>query len=182
MQHAGSQCSEHNSLRSTSVFQTGLSVEGSSEAEPVSLATQDMPEEVLIEHPDAALLILCGKLRTLQEQWQRLWAATPEVGEPGPADAAWRDYSDHVWPGVSRQGVDCASDPVRGLIAIKATTLEGMRAKAAAINALDDAGGYLMSVRDDSYELMMSLLQDVAGPAAMLIGEDAEQIAAVAAE
>ncbi|MGI4809737.1 MAG: hypothetical protein ACRYF2_16700 [Janthinobacterium lividum] len=136
---------------------------------------------VIIDHPDAALLI-CGELRALQEEWQRLWAATPEIGEPGPADAAWRDYSDHVWPGVSRQGADCDGDPVRGLIATKATTLEGMRTKAAAIKALDDAGGYLMSIRDDSYELTMSLLQDVVGPAAMPMGEDAEQIAAVAAE
>ena len=57
-----------------------------------------------------------------------------------------------------------------------------MRTKAAAIKALDDAGGYLMSIRDDSYELTMSLLQDVVDPAAMPTGEDAEQIAAVAAE
>ena len=78
---------------------------------------------VFTNHPDAALLILCGELRTLQAEWQRLWVATPEVGEPGPADADWRDYSDHVWPGVGRQGADCVGDPVRALIASKATTL-----------------------------------------------------------
>lgn len=162
MRYAGTSRSEHNPLRSVSVAQVGSLMQGSIESDQI------------VAHPDAALLILCGDLRTLQEEWQRLWAATPEVGEPGPADAAWRVYSDHVWPGVSRQGADSVSDPVRALIATKATTLEGMRAKAAAIKALDDAGGYLMSVRDDSYDLMMSLLQDVAGPAVMPMGEDAE--------
>ena len=162
MRYAGTSHSEHNPPRPVPVFQIGSLMHGSIESDQ------------LVAHPDAALLVLCGDLRTLQEEWQRLWAATPEVGEPGPADAAWRDYSDHVWPGVSRQGVDCAGDPVRALIASKATTLEGMRAKAAAIKALDDAGGYLMGIRDDFYELMASLLQDVAGPAAMPIGEDAE--------
>lgn len=135
-----------------------------------------------VEQRDAALLILCGELRVLQEEWQRLWAVTAEVGEPGSADAAWRDYSDHVWPGVSRKGADCDGDPVRALIASKATTLDGMRAKAAAIKAMDDAGGYSMCCRDDSYELMISLLQDVAGSAAMPLGEDADRIVLVAGE
>lgn len=133
---------------------------------------------VFVYHPDAALLILCGELRTLQEEWQRLWAATPETGEPGPADKAWRDYSDHVWPGVCGAQLEC--DPVRSLTAMHATTLEGMRAKAAAIKAMDDAGGYLMNIRDDTYELMMSLLQDVAGSLAMPVGESAQQEVAYA--
>jgi len=133
-----------------------------------------------VDHSDAALLILCNKLRGLREEWQRLWEATPENGADGPADMAWRDYSKSVWPGGCRLDANLEQDLVRGLIAMRATTLEGMRAKAAAIKALDDAGGYLMSVRDDSYELMMSLLQDVAGPAAMPIGEDAEMEVAYA--
>ena len=118
-------------------------------------------------HPDAALLILSGELRVLQGEWHRLWEATPEAGAEGPADIAWRDYSENVWPGGCRLDADREHDPVRGLITMRATTLEGMRAKAAAIKAMDDAGGYLMSIRDDSYELMVSLLQDVASSAAM---------------
>lgn len=137
---------------------------------------------VFADHPDAALLILCGELRILQGEWQRLWNATPEDGANSPADAAWHDFSDHVWPGVASRDVNSESDPVRGLITMRATTHEGMRAKAAAIKALDDAGGYLMSIRDDSYELMISLLKDVAGSAAMPIGEDADRIALVAGE
>jgi len=39
-----------------------------------------------------------------------------------------------------------------------------------------------MSIRDDSHELMISLLQDVADSAAMPLGEDAKRIAVVAAE
>ena len=71
---------------------------------------------VFAKHPDAALLILCGELRILQEEWQRLWDTTPEEGEAGPADIAWHDYSENVWPGT------CGSvehDPVRGLITLK---------------------------------------------------------------
>jgi len=149
MRYAGNRRSEHNPLRSVPVLQAGAC-------------------------PDTPLLILCSELRTLQGEWQRLWEATPEDGEPGPADAVCRDYSETVWPGVFRREADRGRDPVRDLIALKATTLEGMRAKAAAIKALDDAAGYLESIRDDSNELMMSLLQDVAGAAAMPMGEDAE--------
>ena len=107
---------------------------------------------------------------------------TPEDGVAGPADMAWRDYSENVWPGGCRLDAGREHDPVLSLITMQAVTLEGMRAKAAAIKAMDDAGGYLTSIRDDSYELMISLLQDVAGPAAMLLGEDANRIARVAGE
>lgn len=131
------------------------------------------------EQGDAALLVLCGELRLLQAEWQRLWAATPEHGDTSPADIALRDYSENVWPGC-RLDADREQDPVRGLIALHATTLEGMRAKAAAIKALDDAGGYLVSIRDDAYELMVSLISDVAGSVAFPIGEEAEPIALTA--
>lgn len=90
-------------------------------------------------HPDAALLILCDELRILQEEWQRLWDATPEEGEAGPADLAWRDYSENIWPGVCLAYAVREDDPVRGLITMQVTTLEGMRARAAAIKATDDA-------------------------------------------
>jgi len=153
MHCVGTRHSEHNPLRSISLVQADC--------------------------PDVALLVLCGELQILQGEWQRLWEATPEDGEPGPADTVWRDYSETVWPGVSLREADRGRDPVRDLIALKATTLEGMRAKAAAIKALDDAGGCLTSIRDDSYELVMSLLQDVAGSAAMPLGEDANRIAVV---
>ena len=133
-------------------------------------------------HPDAALLILCGELRILQKEWQRLWEATPEEGDAGPADTAWQVYAEHAWPGTCRANADREHDPVRDLIAMKATTIEGMRAKAAAIKAVDDASGYSMCCRDDFYELMLSLLKDVAGPVAMSLGEDADRIAAVAGE
>lgn len=134
-------------------------------------------------HPDAALLILCGELRVLQEEWQRLWSVTAEtLDATSPAELAFDDYAEHVWPGLRLADEQSDQDLVRQLGAIRATTLEGMRAKAAAIKAVDDACGYSTCCRDDYCELLTSLLEDVAGPAAMRLGEDADRIAAVAGE
>ena len=51
------------------------------------------------------------------------------------------------------------------LLSHPATTLEGLRAEATAILAMDEAAGYLMDCGDDSLDLSLSLLRDAAGPA-----------------
>lgn len=60
MHYAGTSRSECNPLPSVAVFQVGSLMHGSIESDH------------LVAHPDAALLVLCGDLRTLQEEWQRL--------------------------------------------------------------------------------------------------------------
>jgi len=140
-------------------------------------------------HPDAALLILCGELRVLQGEWHALWHLTTEdwgLDAPPvtPADREWLAFNDHVWPAISISGqTPRHPDDLPGsLLDFHPTTAEGIRAKAAAVLAMEDAASYGADCRSDSCELTHSVLIDTVGSARMLLGQDAEQIAAVAAE
>ena len=128
----------------------------------------------LAPHPDAALLALCARLTDMQAEWQRLYDATSDEPElTTPADYAWQAYSDDVWPRTALQRRDSATPDVPGLLLThSATTLEGLQAKAAALLALDAAASYC-DLRDDSYELTLSLLRDAAGAAVQPLGADA---------
>ena len=129
-------------------------------------------------HPDATLLALCARLGEMQAEWQRLWTLTSD----GPAieteaDRIWQDYADNVWPGVNISHWDAErrrpDDLPAKLLTFRATTPEGLQAKAAAILALDDAAGYQSDYRNDAIELWLSLGIDAAGPARRLVGEEA---------
>ena len=135
---------------------------------------------VFNHQPDAALLILCGELRILQGEWQALWNLTTEnwgLDDPPitAADHEWLAFNDNVWPAVRISGrTPRHPDDLPGaLLDYRPTTLEGIRAKAAAILAMEDAGCYGGDLRDDSCALTSSVLVDMAGSARMLLGEDA---------
>jgi hypothetical protein len=50
-------------------------------------------------HPDTELLALCAQLEEMRDEWQRLYDATSdEDAITTPADRAWQEYSNHVWP------------------------------------------------------------------------------------
>lgn len=124
---------------------------------------------------DADLLALCAHLRVLQTGWQRLWDATSGVpdGEEGPADLILDRYTAWVWPAVRLadvSGLTSAADPVRMLLDLPATTPEGLRAKAAAVLALHDAGDYSDRDRADHWQIVAAVLRDAAGAAAMPLG------------
>ena len=118
--------------------------------------------------PDAELLALCVSLKEMQAEWQRLYDATSDSGPlTTPADHAWKEYSDMVWPAIKLASSAFHRQPhpddVPGrLLRICAMTPEGQAAKAAAILALDDVASWC-DLRDDSIEMMHSLLRDVAG-------------------
>ncbi len=130
-----------------------------------------------LAHPDQELLAVCDQLATLQAEWQRLWTLTSDDDAvTTDADRAWEDYTDNVWPRIFNRPWDDApktEDVPHKLLALPATTWEGMRAKAAAILAMDQACCYTHDIRDDAFELMSSLLKDVAGPAIRPIGDEA---------
>jgi hypothetical protein len=124
-------------------------------------------------HPDADLLALCGRLEEMQAEWQRLYDATSDDNSGTPADKAFEAYSDDVWPRTALQPLgNTAIDWPGKLVDLHATTPHGLRAKAMAVIALDEAAGYLSECRDDSLELAMSLIRDVAGSAARPLGAD----------
>jgi hypothetical protein len=102
----------------------------------------------------------------MQAEWQRLYDATSDEEElTTPADFAWREYSDVVWPLVHSKScsvpLDVEDVPAQ-LLKLRATTREGLRAKAAAILAMEEACAYC-DQRDDCYEFCLSLLRDAAG-------------------
>ena len=128
-------------------------------------------------HPDADLLALCAQLADMQAEWQRLYDATSD--EPDlvtDADREWSHYSNRVWPGVeistwNDRPLHPYDVPGR-LRFLRATTVAGKAAKAAAIIALDEAAAYT-DCRDDYCQLAASLMQDVAGIKSHYLGEDA---------
>ncbi|MGI4797620.1 MAG: hypothetical protein ACRYG8_26960 [Janthinobacterium lividum] len=132
-------------------------------------------------HPDAELLALCHRLQDMQAEWQRLYDATSD--EPRlttTADHAWDDYTNHVWPGIRIASSIFHKQPHPDdqpgqLLRLPATTPEGQAAKAAAILALDEVAGYC-DLRDDSIEMMHSLLRDVAGIETHHLGADAPKV------
>ena len=135
---------------------------------------------------DADLLALCARLRGLQAEWQRLCDATSDVpgGDGSPADLIFEFYSNWVWPGAclpDAQRLMPGTDPVRLLLDLPATTPDGLQAKAAAVLALDDAGGYSGCDRSDHWQFVMTLVRDAAGTAAMPLGEAFTPIASEAA-
>ena len=116
------------------------------------------------KHSDAALLALCAQLEEMQTEWQRLYDATSDEDEiTTAADRAWQDYSDHVWPLVHSNSAGAFDLPAK-LLAMPATTPEGVRAKAAAVLAIEDAAAYCDD-RDDGRELILSVLRDLVGTA-----------------
>ncbi len=133
---------------------------------------QDQSLRQSYPHPDAALLALCAKLDKMRAEWQRLYDATSDKDElTTPADHVWQAYSEDVWPRTALQPKGCTTQDVPALLlTYRATTLEALRAKAAAILAMDEAAGYLMDCRDDSLELSLSLVRDVAGSAHRQLG------------
>ncbi len=115
--------------------------------------------------PDADLLALCASLAVMQAEWQRLHRAALDGGPGGPADRAWKDYSDRAWPGIrlsARDDPTLHSDDVPGrLRSFRAVTVEGKIAKASALLALEKAVP-CCGCRDDACLLAFSLLQDAA--------------------
>ena len=81
------------------------------------------------------------------------------------ADHEWLAFNDNVWPAVRISGrTPRHPDDLPGaLIDFHPTTAEGIRAKAAAILAMEDAGCYGGDLRDDSCALTSSVLVDMAG-------------------
>ncbi len=130
-------------------------------------------------HPEAALLALCAQLEKMRTEWQRLYDATSDEDElTTPADHAWQAYSEDVWPRTALQPKGCTTQDVPALLLTHpAITLEGLRAKAAAILALDEAAGYLMDCRDDSLDLSLSVIRDAAGPPFRSPGKQASSTA-----
>ena len=118
-------------------------------------------------HPDAELLALCAQLRAMAAEHERLRALTSDAPEDvTPADHAWSDFRDHVWPGYAltrnerwRTKQNRPDVPGR-LLELRATTVEGLAAKAAAVLAMDNLPG--LDLRDDSYELNRSVIEDAA--------------------
>jgi hypothetical protein len=88
--------------------------------------------------PDVELLALCARLRDMQAEWQRLYDATSDEDElTTPADFAWQNYSDHVWPLVHSNSFTVPAGVVdypAQLLTLRATTPEGIQAKATAID------------------------------------------------
>ena len=129
---------------------------------------------------DADLLTLCAQLRDMQAEWQRLWHFTSQdwgLDDPPTtaADREWLAYNDHVWPAIHIGGqTPRHPDDLPGrLLDFRPVTIEGMRAKAAAVLAIEDAGCYGADARDDAWEMNTSVLVDAAGSARMLMGEEA---------
>ena len=127
-------------------------------------------------HPDAALLTLCAQLEAMQAEWQWRWTLTSD----GPAleteaDRAWQAYSDDVWPGIGLSDWNRIEpgDLAGELRALRATTPEGLKAKARAIMALDHAATYC-DCRNDAAQLWQSIIEDVAGPCWSRVGEEAQ--------
>ncbi|MGI4939787.1 MAG: hypothetical protein ACRYHQ_04350 [Janthinobacterium lividum] len=118
-------------------------------------------------HPDAELLTVCRQLAEMKAEWERFYDATSDSGPlTTPEDHVWNDYTNHVWPGLKMACSWCHAQPHPNdmpgrLVRLHATTLEGMAAKATAILALDEVAGWT-DLRDDSMEMMHSLLRDVA--------------------
>ena len=121
--------------------------------------------------PDAVLLEVCARLGQRQDRWQELWDPTsPDPEGDTPADRRWMKYNCEVWPGVEHghgRGL-----PGR-LLRLRATTPEGLAAKAAAIAAMEKTGAYTDCDRGDAHRLVMSLLLDAAGPLFRDVGEQA---------
>jgi hypothetical protein len=116
----------------------------------------------------------------MQAEWQRLWHFTGEdwgLDDPPTTDAdrEWLAYNDHVWPAIHISGqTPRHPDDLPGqLLDFRPVTVEGMRAKAAAVLAMDDAACYGADGRDDASAFYHSVLVDAAGAARMLMGEDA---------
>jgi hypothetical protein len=132
-------------------------------------------------HPDADLLALCSQLASLQAEWQCLWGLTTADGSKVEADRALEAYSHDVWSGLGASQCDigtlCDGDLPRQLYYHRATTPDGLRAKAAAILALDDAANWC-DVRGDTFDLMRSLICDAAGDGYQPLGGTAVLTAA----
>lgn len=98
----------------------------------------------------------------MQAEWRRLYDLTSEEPElKTPADFAWQAYSDDTWPRVASFNDNPALDVPAELLRLYATTPDGLRAKAAAVLALEDAAAYC-DARDDSWDLHMSVVRDAA--------------------
>jgi hypothetical protein len=117
----------------------------------------------------------------MQAEWQHLWQFTSEdwgLDDPPATDAdrKWLQFNDYVWPAIHISGqTPRHPDDLPGqLLDFRPVTVEGMRAKAAAVLAMDDAACYGADARDDACELYQSVLVDAAGTARMLMGEDAQ--------
>lgn len=159
MRYAGTCRSEHNPLRSMLLARSAAAFSSLADAESVAQAGHYMPT---INCPDAALLMLCDELRILQVEWQRLWEATPEVSAAGPTDMALDDYSESVWPGGCRLDADREHDPVRNLITMQATTLEGMHHLYYRLNEYEQACSpawlMLKGIAGDAYQAVEARL------------------------
>ncbi len=116
----------------------------------------------------------------MQADWQRLWNYTSEdwgLDDPPTTDAdhEWLRYNNEVWPAINISGeTPRHPDDLPGcLLDFHPVTPEGIRAKAAAVLAIDDAACYGADARNDACEMYRSVLFDAAGTARMLMGEDA---------
>ena len=123
-------------------------------------------------NPDAVLLAVCAKLGRRRDRWQELWEPTsPDPEGDTPADRRWWSYNSNVWPGTDQK----AGGGLAGrLLKLPARTPEGLAAKAAAMAAMEDTGGYTGCSRMDSCDLAMSVARDAAGLAYRPIGEAAQ--------
>ena len=126
-------------------------------------------------HPDAALLALCVHLEGMQREWQSLYDATSDQAElTTPADHAWNDYSNDVWPGIGLSDWNRVEPGDQGgeLRLLPAITPEGLKAKARAVMALNSAASYC-DCRNDAAQLWEAVVADAAGPDWQRMGDDA---------
>ena len=123
-------------------------------------------------HPDAEVLDNCAQLGRQQDEWQRLWVATPDEGRKTKADRAWSAYDRNVWPGTGREA-DAPPDAADRLLKLRPVTPEGLAAMAAAACAMDDAASYSGSCRDDSCQLWDAIAREAAGRAYRPLGAEA---------
>ena len=138
---------------------------------------QVQPLNPTYPHPNAALLALCAHLDAMRAEWQRLWLLTSDGPDLATkADRAWQEYSDSTWPGIAVSDhvlnrLHLTDLPGR-LRTLRAVTPEGLKAKARAVMALDNAASYC-DCRNDAAQIWESIVADAAGHDWPRVGEEA---------
>ena len=89
-------------------------------------------------------------------------------------DEAWLIWHRTLWPGLNSVGRGVGNDPLYRVVLIPAITAQGRRAKAAAVFAAKQAGGYLDD-RTDIHELMAIVMIEAAGAELIPVGQDCRE-------
>ena len=125
---------------------------------------------------------MCAHLSQVQAEWQRRYdSASESANLTTAADLPWKRYSDDVWRGVHIS--TCSYRPMHPddmsgrlrQLQLHATAPDGKAAKVPAILTMEEAGSWC-DIRDDSIDLLHSLLRDTAGVEAHGMGVDAAPV------